>query len=383
MDHHSIEEIIACLRGERTVYPYYRDRYSIGLLRQLSRHGRRAEPLSVASLKKSPYAPLLQKPRVKAALAQLGHDPIDDLFLAAHDHDPAQEYFVLTLDTWGSERRPGWRYRQTSRPGLNLVLQLNFSGDHDQRYGKLGCRQSLFNYYGHPVSQSRNTLAWARIDLDWASDCALIEEIQSDWIRSVAWLARRVERKLLAGRPATELIRYRCWDFPLAVAQAYCAYVQERYASIWAEAMLWASIQFIREELGVSQVFYHSEQGGRLLKGIRWSAPPRSLYTDLPRRFCFAPTCEVPPFLAEDKEVRQVLRQNPGIGFFFLRPATPSADRRAANELNAPVETSPWAFATHHAMRMPSFAHETSFKQKAILVCSPGRHGPRTRRRRQ
>lgn len=231
MDHHSIEEIIACLRGERTVYPYYRDRYSIGLLRQLSRHGRRAEPLSVASLKKSPYA-------------------------------------------------------------------------------------------RHPVSRSRNTLAWARIDLDWASDCALIEEIQSDWIRSVAWLAGRVERKLLAGRPATELIRYRCWDFPLAVAQAYCAYVQERYASIWAEAMLWASIQFIREELGVSQVFYHSEQGGRLLKGIRWSAPPRSLYTDLPRRFCFAPTCEVPPFLAEDKEVRQVLRQNPGIEFFFLRPAS-------------------------------------------------------------
>ena len=316
MDHHAIDEILACLCGERTVYPYYRDRYSIGLLRQLSRDRQYGETLSVASLKKSVYAPLLQKPRVRSALATLGHDLIDDRFLAVHDHDPDQEYFILTLDAWGSERRTERRYRQISRPGLNLVLQLNFSGCHDRQYRKLGCRNSLFNYCGHPVSRSRNTLAWARIDLDWSSDCALIEEIQSDWVRSVAWLAEKVERRLLHGRSVTESIPYRGSSFPLAIAQAYCAYVKERYAAIWAEAMLWASIQFVREELGVRQVYYHSEQSGRLLKGIRWSAPPRSLYTDLPRRFCFAPTHEIPPFLAEDKEVRQVLRQNPEINFF-------------------------------------------------------------------
>ena len=189
MDRHTADEIIACLQAERTVYPYYRDRYGIGLLRDLSRHRRHGEPLSVAVLKKSPYAPLLQKPRVKSALARLGQDRIEDLYLAAHDHDPRQEYFVLTLDTWGSERRREQRQRQTSRPGLNLVLQLNFSAEHDRHYKNLGCRHSLFNYTGHPVSRTRNTLAWARIDLDWASDCALIEEIQSDWIRRVAWLA--------------------------------------------------------------------------------------------------------------------------------------------------------------------------------------------------
>ena len=102
------------------------------------------------------------------------------------------------------------------------------------------------------------------------------------------------------------------------MTHAYCAYVQERYAAIWAEAMLWASIHFIRETLGLRQVFYHSENGGRLLKGIRWSAPPRSLYTDLPRRFCLAPTREVPSFLAEDKQVRRLLQRNPGIAFFHL-----------------------------------------------------------------
>ncbi len=318
MDRHAVDEVIACLRDERTIFRYYRDRYSIGLLRHLSREAGGGEPLRVASLKKSHYAPLLQKPRVKSALARLGSAAIDDLSLAAHDHDPGQEHFVLTLDTWGSERRHERRHRQTSRPGLNLVLQLNFSRDHDRRYGRLGCASSPFNYYGHPVSRTRNTLAWARIDLDWASDCALIEEIQSDWIREVAWLAERIERKLGAGRPATEAVGFLGLQCPLAAAHDYCVYVLARFAPIWAEATLWASIQFIREALGVRRIFYHSERGGRLLKGIRWSAPPRSLYTDLPRRFCLAPTREAPPFLLEEREVRRVLRTNPDVGFYCL-----------------------------------------------------------------
>ncbi len=318
MDRHAIEEIVACLCGERTVYSYYRDRYSLGLLRYLSRHSRDREALSVAAVRKSSYAPLLHKPRVKSALARLGQQPLNEPFLAAHDHDPQQEYFVLTLDVWGSEQRSGRANRQTSRPGFNLVLQLNFNNDHDRRYGKLGCRNALFNYQGHPVSRCRNTLAWARIDLDWASNCALIEEIQSDWIRRVAWLAERVEKKLACGQPATGSIAYAGQRLPLAAAQAYCGYVLEHYAGIWSEAMLWASIEFIREELGLPVVFYHSETGGRLLKGIRCSAPPRSLYTDLPCRFCFTPTREVPPFLADDREVRRLLRQNPAVEFFRL-----------------------------------------------------------------
>lgn len=316
MDRQTIDEIIACLQGERTVYRYYRDRYGFGLLRQLSRQGGGA--LSVAALKKSTYAPLLHKPRIKSALAQLSHDRIDEYFLAAHDHDPHQESFVLTLGTWGSERRWEWRRRQTSRRGLNLVLQLNFSSEHDRHYKKLACKNSLFNYVGHPVSPSRNTLAWARIDLDWAGNCALIEEIQSDWVRRVAWLAERIDRKIAAGHPSSEPTVLHGLQCPMAVARAYCAYVLERYAAVWAEAMLWASIRFVDEALGLRDVFYHSENGGRLLKDIRGSAPPRSLYTELPRRFCLVPTGEVPRFLAADKDVSRILRRTPAVSFFHL-----------------------------------------------------------------
>lgn len=318
MDHHVATEILACLQGERTVFPYYRDRYGIGLLRQLSRRYRPGDSLSIGALKRSQYAPLLQKPRIKMVLARLGHGPIDEPTLALHDYDPQQCHYLLTLATWGSERRAGRSRRQTSRPGINLVLQLNFNTEHDRRFGSLGCLHSRFNYYGHPVSPRRNTLAWARIDLDLASNCALIEEVQSDWVRRVAWLARRVEHRLASGEPESTPIRLYGFDCSLATARDYCAYIRDQHAPIWPEAMLWACVQFIRDELGLETLYYHSEQGGLLLKGIGGSAPPRSLYTDLPRRFCFTPTREIPPFLREDKEVRRVLRRHPDIGFFQM-----------------------------------------------------------------
>ena len=80
MDHHVATEILACLQGERTVFPYYRDRYGIGLLRQLSRQpnrqsshpGRPGHGLNVAELKQSRYVPLLQKPRIRTVLSGLG-----------------------------------------------------------------------------------------------------------------------------------------------------------------------------------------------------------------------------------------------------------------------------------------------------------------------
>lgn len=319
MDRQTTEEIIACLDGTRTVFPYYRDRYSIGLLRQLSRN-RRHPPLRVCALKQSSYAPLLQKPRVKTALARLGNQPLDDQFLASHDHDPAQEYFVLTLGTWGTERRASSRFQQTSRPGLNLVLHLNLSREHDTHYRKLECQPSLFNYRGHPVSTQRNTLAWARIDLDWKTDCALIEEIQSDWVRRVDWLAGRIDRRLANGHAPDAPLNLWGMQCALKTARTYCTHVLERYASIWAEAMLWATLQFIRDELGIRHIFYHSEAGGRLLKGIRHTAPPRSLYTDLPRRFCLTSTDHAPEFLRRDRDAARVLRKHPDLSFFRLDP---------------------------------------------------------------
>ncbi|MDR1995521.1 hypothetical protein [Azonexus sp.] len=310
------DEIIACLQGERTVYSYYRDRYGIGLLRHYC-HRQPDRRVPVAALRRSAYAGLLEKPRIRSILAGCGH-ALDDAVLAASDYDTNQAAFVLTLSTWGTERRSDWRHQQTSRPGVNLVLQLNFNREHEQHYRRLGEVDGLFQYYGHPIARQRNTLAWARIDLDWASGSALIEEIQTDWLRRAADLEHWLLERRRAGAADDALIPYRRRQLPLRLTLDYCRLIGERYRPIWAEAMLWAAIAFLRDELGLRTLYYHSEDSGRLLKRIGWRSPPRSLYTDLPRRFCFRRGAEWPDFLLADKENRRLQRDHPGARLFCL-----------------------------------------------------------------
>lgn len=317
MDYESAQEVIACLGDERKIFHYYRDRYSLGLLRQLARQQAGGE-LPIAQVRQSPYAGLLQKPRLRPLLASLGRQALSEAHLLAHDYDPAQEAFVLGLGLWGGGTCRARSRQQTSRAGCNLVLQLNLSGRHDRHYARLGVAPGHFNYRGHPVSRERNTLAWARIDLDWASGTALIEEIQSDWIRDVAWLAERMASKLRRGSLPEDPARIYRLTCSIQSALAYCQHTLATCKPIWDEAMLWAAISFIGDELGLAHIYYHSEQSGQLLKRINGNLPPRSLYTDLPRRFCFTPTREFPEFLLREARVRKELKQHPALGLFRL-----------------------------------------------------------------
>ena len=334
MDRQLAEEIIACLQGERTVYHYYRDRYSIGLLSLLSRVNE-AETASLHTLKNSPYAALLQKPRIKTALANLGKQTPSAAYWQAHDYDAQQEAFVLSLGTWGEERRGEWRYQQTSRPGCNLVLQMNFSGIHDREYAKLNARGEPFAYAGHPVAAHRHTLAWARIDLDLATNCALIEEIQTDWLRQVIRLESFVKRQLLAGQSLDEPIKGWHWANKLActlrAAQNYAQFVRERYA-YWDEAMLWAALSFLSEKIGIRDIYYHTATSGQTLKHIGSRLPPRSLYTDLPRRFCFTQTTQAPIFLAQEKFYQQLIKRGQKLEFFRL--VMPESSLRSESSLS-------------------------------------------------
>jgi hypothetical protein len=68
----------------------------------------------------------------------------------------------------------------------------------------------------------------------------------------------------------------------------------------------------IRDELAVRRLFFHDFDTGAALKGLTPGfQPPRSLYTDLPRRFCFQKTARMPGFLDNLKTVRKALRNVP------------------------------------------------------------------------
>lgn len=303
MDLSTIKEIMACLPKDRTFFYYFKDRYALLRLAALAQQ----TDLSISTLRQSPYAPLLDKPLVKQVLANCGRGMVraQDLL----DYWPAKtQTLLLKLGHWGGDEDRRWQ--QTCRPGYNLVLQLLFANDHDRQYRRLFRPRydGYFNYSCHPIAKRhkkafyRETLAWARIDLDWHTGEALIEEIQSDWISD----ARRLLKKLQQGDDLE-------YEYGIQGQRAqvlhYLQTVLADYAKLWDEAMLSAALNFIQQELGLKNVFYHEFTTGAALKGMTDCLPPRSLYSKLPRRFCLQPVKYAPEFLQRDKTCRRVLKK--------------------------------------------------------------------------
>jgi len=300
-------EIIECLPKGKTRFYYFKDRYAL-LLLSLAAH----RCMSKKDLRSSRFARLLDKGVVREALCQCrGRN------LAAEDFDAVwpirYKCYFLTLATWGSKKRDSWY--QTSRSGFNLVLQLNFSNEHDEPYKKLVDPNDFrpFEFGGHPVARgSLHTLAWARLDIDLANDEALIEEVQNDWIREARW-ARRVA--------AQERGPNYSWGSKVENDRVirYVDNVLRQHEAIWDEAMLAAAIWFLRCELGVRKIYYHTYESGARLKSIQYSLPPRFLYSRVPRRFCFTETDDVPGFLAKNTRSQARRQRLDQARFFEIR----------------------------------------------------------------
>jgi len=88
----------------------------------------------------------------------------------------------------------------------------------------------------------------------------------------------------LGGQTVDAAFVLRYWDRRLRLSRQW-----------WDEAMLCAAMRFIVSELGIKRIYYHSPLSGARLKGAKNA--PVSIYTDLPRRFCFERTTDLPSFL--------------------------------------------------------------------------------------
>jgi hypothetical protein len=296
MDQQTLRMVCSCLDAPRRLFSYGTDEYALYLLGRQVQGG----PRRLSEIKASPWAPLLERPLLRQASSNWGDGLLNAGRLALlQSPDPA--FFRLTLGGWGHRKQRWDNWAQTSRPGYNLVLQLNFNTDHNHRYRQLldkeGRHWHPFHYPGHPARAGQEfTLAWARIDLAEDLSAALIEEIQTDWLR-----AARAEVVVFRHKQRDASGRWREWtekksrhNLDLRKVEAYLQQTLARYEAIWAPAMLLAALQLLWEEVGVEQIFYHTYETGCLLKNCR---PPRSLYTSLPKRFCFQSTEEAPAFL--------------------------------------------------------------------------------------
>ena len=320
MEREAAREIIECLGKGRTLFYYFRGRYALMLLSYVVGEG-----ASVRELKGTRYGKLLGKPVMREVLRRSGDGRITREGLQAV-WPSESECYLLTLDTWSGDggRWACWQYDQTSRRGTNLVLQLNFSNKHDRVYERFihPAERDPFVRLSHPVCEAgRHTLAWSRIDLDLDGGEALIEEIQSDWVK----LALRKREALAAierdGERRARELRWvvRHLECSLEELSRYVERALGCHMRMWSEAMLAATVWFLREELGVRTIYYHTHETGAQLKGIRYDLPPKSLYTTLPRQFLFEETDEAPGFLRQGKHkrLRRVLEAGPR--FYVLR----------------------------------------------------------------
>lgn len=291
------QEIIDYYQKDRTLFYYFKDRYALMLLSSFIN-----EPKPISKIKNDRFGRLLQKPIMKDILKRAGNGILTNNQIESAW--PEQyECYLLTLDKWGGSWTGARFYNQTSRPGVNLVLQLNFSGKHNTSYNKLisSGQNHPFEYSGHPISRTKaRTLAWARIDIDFDTDEALIEEIQNDWIRIAIkkrFLAQQIEDGRFRSEKDLQYYMKRLGCDPKALIK-YIDHALAPHMPIWAEAMLSAAIWFLKEEIGINTIFYHTFKTGCHLKRIEDRKPPKSLYSDLPAKFCFEKTAKIPRLLS-------------------------------------------------------------------------------------
>ena len=303
-----LREVIACLPKGRTLFRYAKDDYAFRLLSRVA-----GQFATLSELRKSRYGKLLEKPSVKNWMAN---------YSSAHWFGPAfgagqarQQDYVLAVDEWGDDDST-WVWDQTSRRGKSLVLELNLTRRHQMALHRLlrgAERDDPFYYSGHPGQAGQNaTLAWARIDFDLGSGDALIEEIQSDRIRDVLGA--------MGEKPCSSCGRIHYYGYRLDRSRLERFWAEEmvHHHDIWAEAMLMAAVDFLFREIGVQRVFYHTFGTGCFLKGIEGKPPPRSLYTQLPKKFCFRETDEMPEFLERVRKKKRRLRVLGDKARFFL-----------------------------------------------------------------
>lgn len=302
MERRLAEEIRASLRGREVVHRYYRDRYALQILTYAA-PGRRPSQLRRGRLR-----PLLEKPEVRRVLGKLGGRGIDWSLLDSYFPARTEEYGI-SLGIWGGEGDASWY--QMSRPGYGVVVQLNFPRKHERAYRRYVDPDGVdpFVAESHPVRlDGSHTLAWARVDLDLRWGEALIEEIQNDWIRYAGWAADSALRSLVDGEV------YPRWNLDGARGDArqvlrYYEHVLESHRRLWEEAVLSATLWLLREHLAIHRIYMHTFDGGCRLKRMEDWKPPRSLYEEMPRSFCFRRVRSGPRFLPA----------KPGAEFWYLR----------------------------------------------------------------
>ena len=304
------------------LFHYFRDRWA---LTRLGWHLR--APVRVHHLKGTELEPLLRVPTVRETIGAWV-DPVELACVYPRERTYA---FRLGAGGWGGSERKAEDWEQITVGPRNLVLRLDFTNQHDLPFKALWKPAGGgLSWAGHPTTPGGHTLAWARLDLDLRRGHALIEEIQSDWVRIAA--AARGASALHEGDATITPLGSRGTRARLAVR--YVDQVLAPYRALWQEAMLALVLEVLRDRLGVGFVWMHTFGGGNRAKHLEaGDQPPRSIYEKLPKRFRFTRTTDGPPW------VLRARKDLVGVDWWML--AVPGATRaRLAPQSSASMASS-------------------------------------------
>ena len=159
------------------------------------------------------------------------------------------------------------------------------------------------------------TLAWARLDFDFETNEVLVEEVQSDLVRDIGQM-----KKYAWAAKTRKKDHFYFWGTRIQVREfdQFADAFLFAFKSTWQEAMLAATVSFAFDELGVKHLYYHTFKSGSVLKNIGNTQPPRSLYSELPEKFCFNETQSAPEFLKKDKRARRKLKKIKDCRWFYM-----------------------------------------------------------------
>lgn len=307
-----INYIKYCLENSDKSISYFKDKYALQLLSH-----KFEDNSKLSDIRQSEYSKLLDKQVVKNLTQGFGNGLWNSN--QANNYWPAnQSYFSYELASWGEESK--WRksgYFQVSRPEKNLVLQVLFGGNHNNKFNRiLGANlQEHLTYKLHPVHAKQNTMGWARMDIDLDRGEVLIEEIQNDWFRLLKGLKLQFEEIVAGRRQATDLFE----EVGMVRLQNYIDYIRP-IMRIWDELVMSSVIEFIRQELGIKIIWYHTFDTGNNFKELNSysNKPPVSLYTKLPNKFCFQLNQEGPEMLRNCQYLKKYFKKRNKNEWFLL-----------------------------------------------------------------
>jgi hypothetical protein len=302
MEYSQLNNILDKLPKEKTLFYYQKDEFALFLLQRAF-----LKETSTNELKKSIFSNLLNKDIVRKRLASMNNKKIkknDFNININHKH----HCYILSCGSWGSDNWWERDYYQTSRSGYNIVLRLNFSNQHDSVFNALlsHANRAIFECQSHPIDQKRITLAWSRIDLDLDKGEALIEEIQNDWLRLLNEQIKLFLERILLNHELDNIDQCKTLFGDQGLVKHYICNIIKVQSKIWSEAMMTATILFLYREFNIKKIFYHSNESADAYKYYGDSKPPKSIYSSLPKKFCFSLTQKRPDFLSYENRINNL-----------------------------------------------------------------------------